>query len=49
MTRPQTNPTNIADRKAQAEADAALDQMFGYFTRDEIAPAQADASLRRAA
>lgn len=49
MTRPQTTPTNIADRKAQADADAALDQMFGYFTRDETAPAPADISFRRAA
>ncbi len=49
MTNPQPTPTNIADRKAQAAADAALEQMFGYFTREEVAPAQTDANLRRAA
>lgn len=49
MTEHQTNPTNIAERKAQAEADAALAQMFGYYTREEAAPVLSNDSLRRAA
>lgn len=27
--------TSIAQRKLSAEADAVLDQMYGYFTREE--------------
>lgn len=49
MTQAQSKPTNITDRKAQAEADAALAQMFGYYTRDEQVPEKADIAVRRAA
>lgn len=49
MAQSQTNPTNIADRKMQAEADAALAQMFGYYTREEPARVKTDDSVRRAA
>ena len=28
-------PLSIADRKRSIEADAVLDQMFGYFTCDD--------------
>lgn len=39
---------SIAARKLQTEADAVLDQMFGYFTRDEAPRAIAE-NTRRAA
>ena len=29
------NTTSIAQRKLAAEADAVLEQMYGYFTREE--------------
>lgn len=35
MANDQKKPLSIADRKAQAEADAVLAQMFGYFSREE--------------
>ncbi|WP_265502644.1 hypothetical protein [Paracoccus beibuensis] len=28
-------PLSIADRKRSIEADAVLDQMYGYYTREE--------------
>jgi len=31
----QQKPLSIADRKRSIEADAVLDQMYGYFTREE--------------
>ena len=31
----ETKTTSIAARKRSLEADAVLDQMFGYFTREE--------------
>lgn len=49
MTQPQTKPQSIADRKLQAEADAALAQMFGYFTREDVARADSQEDTRRAA
>jgi hypothetical protein len=30
-----TQPLSISARKLQAQADAVLDQMFAYFTREE--------------
>ncbi|WEF25563.1 hypothetical protein [Paracoccus sp. S3-43] len=38
----------ISARELQADADAVLDQMFGYFTREE-APRMAVDNARRAA
>nr|WP_162623628.1 hypothetical protein [Paracoccus saliphilus] len=35
MLNEQTKPLSLAARKRSMEADAALDQMFGYFTRQE--------------
>lgn len=46
MTQNPNHAVSLAARKIQSEADAVLDQMFAYFTRDE-APRIVDA--RRAA
>ena len=46
MAQNTAQPLSLAARKLQAQADAVLDQMFGYFTREE-APREAEA--RRAA
>lgn len=35
MAHDQKKPLSIADIKAQAQADAVLAQMFGYFSREE--------------
>lgn len=35
MAHTTVQPLNIQARKLQAEADAVLEQMFGYFTREE--------------
>ncbi|MGP9804367.1 hypothetical protein [Paracoccus sp. NSM] len=35
MSKPDSKTTSIADRKRAADAEAALDQMYGYFTREE--------------
>lgn len=35
MAQADTKTTSIDARKRAAEADAALDQMYGYFTREE--------------
>ena len=35
MAQNTAQPLSLAARKLQAEADAVLDQMFGYFTREE--------------
>lgn len=35
MSQDQKKPLSIAERKAQAEADAILAQMFGYYAREE--------------
>ncbi|MCZ0962697.1 hypothetical protein [Paracoccus benzoatiresistens] len=48
MAQNNAQPLSLAARKLQAEADAVLDQMFGYFTREE-APRQALDAQRRAA
>lgn len=36
MAQNTAQPFSISARKLQAEADAVLDQMFGYFTREEV-------------
>lgn len=36
MTQTAAQPVSISARKPQADADAVLDQMFAYFTRDEM-------------
>lgn len=36
MADASTRTTSIAARKRAAEAEAALDQMYAYFTRDEM-------------
>ncbi|SNR52526.1 hypothetical protein [Paracoccus sediminis] len=36
MTQTAAQPVSISARKPQADADAVLDQMFAYFTRDEV-------------
>lgn len=46
MAQNTSQPLSLGARKLQAQADAVLDQMFGYFTREE-APREAEA--RRAA
>ncbi len=35
MAQNNAQPLSIAARKLQAEADAVLEQMFGYFTRED--------------
>ncbi|WP_410218772.1 hypothetical protein [Paracoccus sp. (in: a-proteobacteria)] len=35
MTEAQNKPLSLAARKRSAEADAVLDQMYGYYTRSE--------------
>lgn len=35
MTNAQTKPLSLAARKRSIEADAVLEQMFGYFTRQD--------------
>ncbi|WP_170167157.1 hypothetical protein [Paracoccus methylarcula] len=30
----ETKPQNIAERQRNSEAEAALEQMFGYFSRE---------------
>lgn len=43
-------PLSIADRKRNIDADAALDQMYSYFTRDEMPrPVISELDARRAA
>ena len=42
--------TSIAQRKLAAEAEAVLDQMYGYFTREEAPrPVMSEFDARRAA
>ena len=48
MAQNSVQPLSISARKLQAEADAVLDQMFGYFTREE-APRVVVDNTRRAA
>lgn len=31
----QTKPLSIADRKRAIEADAVIEQMYGYYSREE--------------
>lgn len=35
MTNEQTKPLSLAARKRSMDADAALEQMYGYFTRQD--------------
>ncbi|MDM7459024.1 MAG: hypothetical protein P3W94_006665, partial [Paracoccus sp. (in: a-proteobacteria)] len=35
MAQADTKTTSIAARKRAAEAEAVLDQMYGYYTREE--------------
>jgi len=35
MSNEQNRPLSLAARKRSAEADAVLEQMYGYFTREE--------------
>lgn len=35
MSKLDSKTASIADRKRAAEAEAVLDQMYGYFTREE--------------
>ncbi|WP_168217394.1 hypothetical protein [Paracoccus liaowanqingii] len=45
-----TRPLSIADRKRSIEADATLDQMYSYFTRDEMPrPVVSELDARKAA
>lgn len=48
MAQNTAQPLRIGARKLQAEADAVLDQMFGYFTHEE-APRVVVDNARRAA
>lgn len=46
MAQNTAQPLSLSARKLQALADAVLDQMFGYFTREE---APREVETRRAA
>lgn len=35
MSNTQQKPLSIADRKRSIEAEAVLDQMYGYYSREE--------------
>lgn len=35
MTKTQQKPLSIEDRKRSVEAEAALEQMYGYYVREE--------------
>lgn len=46
----ETKPQSIADRKRDAEANAALEQMYGYFTPEERRrPVVSELDARKAA
>lgn len=50
MAKTADKPLSIAARKRNAEADAVLDQMFAYFTRDEAPrPVITELDARKAA
>ncbi|WCR00340.1 hypothetical protein [Paracoccus aestuarii] len=50
MSHDSQKPLSIADRKRSLEADAVLDQMYGYYTREETPRAVvSDLDARRAA
>lgn len=45
-----SKPLSIAERARNSEADAALEQMFGYFSRDERSrPIVSELDARQAA
>lgn len=47
MAQTENRPLGLVARTLQAEADAVLEQMFGYFTRED-APRLAEAPRRAA-
>lgn len=50
MSTTDQKPLSIADRKRNQAADAALDQMYGYYTRNETPRAVvSELDARRAA
>ncbi|CAM3087620.1 hypothetical protein PANO111632_02260 [Paracoccus nototheniae] len=50
MSTANTKPLSIAERKRSMDADSALDQMYSYFTRDEMPrPVISELDARRAA
>lgn len=50
MTNAHIKPLSLAARKRSLEADAALEQMFGYFTRQETPrPVISDLDAQKAA
>lgn len=51
MSKLDSKTTSIAERKRAAEAEAVLDQMYGYFTRQEaprVIVSELDAARRAA-
>ncbi|WP_295049756.1 hypothetical protein [uncultured Paracoccus sp.] len=48
MAQNTAEPLSISARKLQAEADAVLEQMFGYYTRDEMPRPVVDTARRAA-
>lgn len=50
MAQADSKPTSIAARKRAAEAEAVLDQMYAYFTREDMPrPVVSELDARRAA
>ncbi|WP_277023677.1 hypothetical protein [Paracoccus hibiscisoli] len=50
MSNDISKPLSIADRKRSLQADAALEQMYGYYTRDDAPrPVVSELDAQRAA
>ena len=50
MSTANPKPLSIAERKRNLQADAVLDQMYSYFTREEMPrPVISELDARRAA